>query len=102
MRLRFTRFASQNLFSAILALACVALVGWIRALPSTLPAANGLAQKVVEMRIREEIAPHIMSHFPAEQWADRIEAAVREKLSENSAQFVAEQQRTVNEIKSEL
>ncbi|HEX2386643.1 MAG TPA: STT3 domain-containing protein, partial [Candidatus Binatia bacterium] len=71
-------------------------------MPSTLPAANGLAQKVVEMRIREEIAPHIMSHFPAEQWADRLEAAVQEKLSENSAQFVAEQQRTVNEIKSEL
>lgn len=102
MRFLLTRVASQNLVSLVLALACVAIVAWIRALPSTLPAAAGLAEKIAEQNVREQIAPEVMRRFPPEQWQEKLEAGIQERRAQNPAQLAAEKQKALTEITSQL
>jgi dolichyl-diphosphooligosaccharide--protein glycosyltransferase len=102
MRFLLTRVLSQDLVSVALALACIAIVAWIRALPSTLPAADGLAEKIAEKHVREQIAPEVMRRFPPEQWHDKLETELRERLAQNPAQLAAEKQKALTEITSQL
>ena len=77
----------------MLALACVAVVVWMRAVPSSLPAAEGLADKMIERELRQRIAPQVVRQVPAEQARRAVDDAAREWIERNPKEVAAARDR---------
>ena len=96
------RISSEAGFSLMLALACVAVVVWMRAVPSSLPAAEGLADKMIERELRQRIAPQVVRQVPAEQARRAVDDAAREWIERNPKEVAAARVKLMAQIQSEI
>ncbi len=100
--MHFSLSRRPKLLSAVLALACVTTVVWLRLIPWSLPVAGMLAERFIEQRLRERLAPEIMRREPADRWRDSIAAAVRERLKSDAGEIAADRPKLASDIKGQM
>jgi hypothetical protein len=82
--------------------AAMLIVLWIRTLPLAIPAADVLAEKILGLKVREQIAPQVMQQVPGEDWKDYVEGAASEWLKRHRAEYDSAKAALRAEVKADL
>lgn len=102
MRSILTKFSGERAVCWALVLACTAVVLWVRALPSSLPAAEELTERMAWRKVRERLAAEQTNRPAGEEGKARVEEAAREWVENNRAEYDAAKASLTVQLKSDM
>ncbi len=102
MRSILTKLSGERVVCCALVLACTAVVFWMRALPSSLPVAEELAEKIAWRQVRERLAAEQTNQSAGEEGRARVEEAARRWVENHRAEYEDAKASLAAQVKSDM